>query len=65
MTTTVTSAPKRAAIPVRRMDFEFGPDIPEAWADGNFMLTSLMAGLSAVFPPGERFFIDSVRHYAG
>ncbi len=51
-------------IPVRRMDFEFGPDIPEAWADGNAMITSLMAGLSAVFPPGERFFIDSVRHYA-
>jgi predicted metal-dependent hydrolase len=51
-------------IPVRRMDFDFGVDIPEAWADGNPMITSLMAGLSAVFPPGERFFIDSVRHYA-
>lgn len=51
-------------IPVRRMDFAFGPDIPEAWADDNAMMTSLMAGLSAVFPPGERFFIDSVRHYA-
>lgn len=51
-------------IPVRRMDFDFGLDIPEAWADGNAMITSLMAGLSAVFPSGERFFIDSVRHYA-
>jgi predicted metal-dependent hydrolase len=47
------------------MDFEFGADIPDAWAEGNAMLTALMAGLSAVFPPGERFFIDSVRHYAG
>ena len=67
MTATVTNAasPRRAPIPVRRMDFDFGPDIPDAWADGNAMLTALMAGLSAVFPPGERFFIDSVRHYAG
>jgi predicted metal-dependent hydrolase len=51
-------------IPVRRLDFDFGADIPASWADGNAMITSLMAGLSAVFPPGERFFIDSVRHYA-
>jgi predicted metal-dependent hydrolase len=65
MTTTVTHATPRAPIPVRRMDFEFGPDIPHSWADGNAMLTALLAGLSAVFPPGERFFIDSVRHYAG
>jgi predicted metal-dependent hydrolase len=63
MPATVSSA-RRERIPVRRMDFDFGPDIPEAWADGNAMITSLMAGLSAVFPPGERFFIDSVRHYA-
>ena len=55
---------RRERIPVRRMDFEFGLDIPEAWADGSPLITSLMAGLSAVFPPGERFFIDSVRHYA-
>ncbi|HTQ76702.1 MAG TPA: metal-dependent hydrolase [Burkholderiales bacterium] len=55
---------RREDIPVRRMDFDFGADIPEAWADGNALITSLMAGLSAVFPPGERFFIDSVRHYA-
>jgi predicted metal-dependent hydrolase len=54
----------REPITVRRMDFEFGTDIPELWADGNPMLTALMAGLSASFPPGERYFIESVRHYA-
>jgi uncharacterized protein len=64
MTPTVSSATRGPRIPVRRMDFDFGPDIPAMWADGNAMITSLMAGLSAVFPPGERFFIDSVRHYA-
>lgn len=63
MSPTISRA-RSERIPVRRMDFDFGPDIPEAWADGNAMITSLMAGLSAVFPPGERFFIDSVRHYA-
>jgi len=61
MTMSLASEP----IKVRRMDFEFGPDIPDYWADGNPMLTALMAGLSASFPPGERYFIESVRHYAG
>lgn len=54
----------REPIKVRRMDFEFGADIPELWADGNAMLTALMAGLSASFPPGERYFIESVKTYA-
>ncbi len=54
----------RERITVRRMDFAFTPDIPENWANGNPMVTALMAGLSAVFPPGERYFIESVRHYA-
>lgn len=51
-------------ITVRRMDFAFTPDIPENWGNGNPMVTALLAGLSAVFPPGERYFIESVRHYA-
>lgn len=54
----------REPIKVRRMDFEFGSDIPEFWADGNPMLTAAMAGLSASFPPGERYFIESVKEYA-
>jgi predicted metal-dependent hydrolase len=45
------------------MDFAFGPDIPENWADDNALLTAVMASLSAVFPPGERYFIESVRHF--
>ena len=64
MTPTVSSETTRERIPVRRMDFQFGPDIPDDWADGNAMITALLAGLSAVFPPGERFFIESVRRYA-
>jgi predicted metal-dependent hydrolase len=65
MTIAMSSTPAaQPRITVRRMDFQFTPDIPEHWADGNAMITALMAGLSAVFPPGERYFIESVRHYA-
>jgi predicted metal-dependent hydrolase len=53
----------RERITVRRMDFAFTPDIPENWADGNALITAVMAGLSAAFPPGERYFIESVRHF--
>ncbi|HYW93317.1 MAG TPA: metal-dependent hydrolase [Gammaproteobacteria bacterium] len=50
-------------ITVRRMNFEFGDDIPEFWFDGNPFLTALLTSLSVSFPAGERYFIDSVRHY--
>jgi len=50
-------------IKVRRMDFEFGEDIPENWAADNPILTGLLTALSGSFPAGERFFIDSVRHF--
>ncbi len=63
--TTETHSHARRPIPVRRMDFVFSPDIPENWADDNPVLTALLAGLSAVFPPGERYFIASVRRYVG
>ncbi|MBK8970971.1 MAG: metal-dependent hydrolase [Hahellaceae bacterium] len=50
-------------ITVRRMDFDFPDSIPEFWCDNNAFLTAMMAGLSVTFPVGERYFIDSVRHY--
>ena len=49
-----------ASFPVRRMSFEFG-DVPEYWMDGSAGLTHFMTALSALFPAGEKFFIDSVR----
>ena len=64
MTATVSGTVPRDRIKVRRMDFEFTSDIPENWADDNAVLTALFAGLSAAFPPGERYFIESVRHFA-
>ncbi|MCG8673420.1 MAG: metal-dependent hydrolase [Pseudomonadales bacterium] len=47
----------------RHMDFNFPEEIPKYWIDDNPYITHLLNALSAVFPEGERFFIDSVRHY--
>ncbi|MFZ5757670.1 MAG: metal-dependent hydrolase [Pseudomonadota bacterium] len=52
-------------IPVRRMDFDFGNDLPKYWYKGNPWITHYLNALSAVFPDGERFFIDSVRNVQG
>lgn len=49
-----------ASFPVRRMDFEFG-DVPRYWAANDAGLTHFMTTLSALFPEGEQFFVDSTR----
>lgn len=48
---------------VRRMDFEFSDEVPEYWYGNDPFRTLLLAALSAGFPPGECFFIDSVRQF--
>ena len=49
-----------ASFPVRRMNFDFD-QVPEYWVSGSAGLTHFMTGLSALFPDGEKLFIDSVR----
>ena len=49
-----------ASFPVRRMNFNFD-DVPEYWMNGSAGLTHFMTALSALFPDGEKLFIDSVR----
>jgi len=49
-----------ASFPVRRMNFDFN-DVPEYWMNESAGLTHFMTALSALFPAGEKFFIDSVR----
>mgnify|MGYP001627466567 CR=1 FL=1 len=51
-----------AGITVRHMDFDFA-GVPRYWADGSPFLTHMLNALSATFPAGERFFVDSVRHF--
>ncbi|SDW75973.1 metal-dependent hydrolase [Marinobacter mobilis] len=48
---------------IRRPEFDFPADMPKYWWDNNPAKTLLLAALSSSFPPGERFFIDSVRYY--
>ena len=49
-----------ASFPVRRMNFDFD-HVPEYWANGSIGITHFMTGLSALFPDGEKLFIDAVR----
>ena len=62
--TTQTSNPDRT-VPARRISFEESlQDLPKHFAaDGDLISSHLVAGLSALFPDGEDFFVRSVRHY--
>lgn len=60
---TTAAAPARA-IPVRRLDVDFAAIAPHRHLieDDKFQ-SHLLAALSAVFPIGEDFFVDSVKAY--
>ena len=61
----LSPAPEDRPFPVRRPEFgEQLDDIPRLFArDENLIVSHLLAFLSAVFPPGEQFFIRSVRAF--
>src|SRR3954451_11497489 len=61
---TQSSDPDRQ-IPTRRISFEESlQDLPKHFAaDGDLISSHIAAGLSAVFPDGEDFFVRSVRYY--
>ena len=62
--TVVNSALSRFNRPQpRRMGFVFDDTIPMDWFGGDPFKTMVLTALSATFPEGERFFVDSVRHY--
>lgn len=50
-------------IPPRHIDFNFSQSIPKYFYAGNATATTFFAMLSGFFPPGERYFMDSVRHF--
>ncbi|MDQ8036784.1 MAG: metal-dependent hydrolase [Pedobacter sp.] len=50
-------------IPPRQMDFRFPADSRRYFFDDNAFASMFFATLSGFFPPGERFFVESVRHY--
>jgi predicted metal-dependent hydrolase len=61
--TTISKTPSNISIKPYRMDFEFSDAIPRYWAYNDPFMTHFVGALSTFFPDGERFFIDSVRHF--
>jgi predicted metal-dependent hydrolase len=47
----------------RNLDFGLTPDLPRHWHGGDPYITHFFNGLSLMFPEGERFFMDTVRHF--
>ena len=59
-------APSAAeTIPVRRLLDAPHAETPRYWFDDDPFMTLFFNAVSSTFPEGERFFIRSVRHYAG
>lgn len=50
------------SIPVRHMQFKFPDNFPKYFAFNNPAATSLFVVFSAIFPAGERFFVESLRN---
>ena len=52
------------AIQTRRVAFDHPRgSLRRHYVDGDLVMSHLVALLSATFPPGEDFFVRSVRHY--
>jgi predicted metal-dependent hydrolase len=64
--TAPTTVERPVGVPVRRPDVDLATAPLHRWlVDGDPLFSHLLAALSAVFPNGEDFFVDSVRHYRG
>lgn len=59
-----TDLPEGVVVQPRRYEFEGLEDIPQYWFAHNPITTHVENAFSILIPPGERFFIRSVRHYA-
>lgn len=51
-------------IRTRRVAFEYAPgEFPRHYVSGDLIMSHVLTMLSSVFPPGEDFFVQSVRNY--
>jgi uncharacterized protein len=55
--------PEAIEVKLRRMKFGMTPEVPKYWARGSKFLTHWFNAMSVVFPEGEKFFIEAVRHF--
>lgn len=58
-----STTPEGLVIRPRHMDFDLPNPMPRHWHSGDAFKTHLFDAMSVLFPDGERFFIDSVRHF--
>ena len=64
--TAITSAsrmPEGMTLEVRNIEFDLNKLLSKDWLDNDPFKTAFFNALSMSFPAGERFFIDSVRHF--
>src|SRR3954447_8749362 len=52
-------------IAVRNLRFPLSEAFPRYWLGGNRAMSLFLDQLSIIFPPGERFFMQSVRAFDG
>jgi predicted metal-dependent hydrolase len=50
-------------VPRERLDFGFNQDIPKYWFGGDPFKSRFWDALSVIFPPGEKFFMTTVRDF--
>lgn len=59
-----STTPANVQIKPRNRSHDIAAALEGEWLDNNAFLTAVFNGMSITFPAGEKFFIDSVRHYA-
>ncbi len=59
----VSTTPAGLQIRPRQMHFTLPQPLPRHWHGGDAFKSHLFDAMSVLFPDGERFFIDSVRHF--
>ncbi len=50
---------------IRQVQMEWPPNLPKYWHRENPFATHYFNALSLIFPDGEKFFVDSIRHHMG
>ncbi|WP_339650341.1 metal-dependent hydrolase [Halopseudomonas pelagia] len=55
--------PENLSIRPRHMDFDLPNPLPRHWHSNDPFKTHFFNAMSVLFPDGERYFIDSVRHF--
>lgn len=59
----LTRLPEGVRVKLRKMCFPMDDDVPTHWVEGSPFLSHFFNALSAIFPEGEKFFIESVRQF--